>query len=44
MYLGEILRKVLLKMAEEAFFFGNEVPPKLKVLFVLRCVCIYIEE
>lgn len=44
MYLGEILRKVLLRMAEEAFFFGNEVPPKLGVAFVLRCVYIYIEK
>lgn len=42
MYLGEILRKVLLRLAEEAFFFGNEVPPKLRVMFVLRCVYIYI--
>ncbi|KAL8522488.1 hypothetical protein ACS0TY_012597 [Phlomoides rotata] len=36
MYLGEILRRVLLRMAEEAFFFGDEVPPKLKIAFVLR--------
>lgn len=36
MYLGEILRRVLLKMAEEAAFFGDEVPPKLKTPFVLR--------
>ncbi|CDO97969.1 unnamed protein product [Coffea canephora] len=36
MYLGEILRRVLLRMAEEAAFFGDEVPPKLKTPFVLR--------
>ncbi|CAN4086881.1 unnamed protein product [Withania somnifera] len=36
MYLGEILRRVLLRMAEEAGIFGDEVPPKLKNLFVLR--------
>ncbi|CAA3023712.1 hexokinase-1 [Olea europaea subsp. europaea] len=36
MYLGEILRRVLLKMAEEAAFFGDEVPPKLKIPFILR--------
>ncbi|KAK4482006.1 hypothetical protein RD792_012922 [Penstemon davidsonii] len=36
MYLGEILRRVLLKMAEEAFFFGDEVPAKLKIPFILR--------
>lgn len=36
MYLGEILRVVLCKMAEEAAFFGDTVPPKLKVPFILR--------
>ncbi|KAM1727278.1 hypothetical protein ACFX12_017939 [Malus domestica] len=36
MYLGEIVRRVLLKMAEEADFFGDVVPPKLKIPFVLR--------
>ncbi|KAM7257764.1 hypothetical protein ACFE04_013505 [Oxalis oulophora] len=36
MYLGEIVRRVLLKMAEEAEFFGDVVPPKLKIPFVLR--------
>ncbi|KAL6974464.1 hexokinase A [Sarracenia purpurea var. burkii] len=36
MYLGEILRRVLLRMAEEAAFFGDTVPPKLKVPFILR--------
>ncbi|CAA0822391.1 Hexokinase-1 [Striga hermonthica] len=36
MYLGEILRRVLLKLAEEASFFGDEVPPKLKIPFILR--------
>ncbi|KAL2493166.1 Hexokinase-2 [Abeliophyllum distichum] len=36
MYLGEILRRVLLRIAEEASFFGDDVPPKLKIPFVLR--------
>ncbi|KAL8466021.1 hypothetical protein ACS0TY_035220 [Phlomoides rotata] len=36
MYLAEILRRVLLRMAEEASFFGEEVPSKLRVPFVLR--------
>ncbi|KAK6125115.1 hypothetical protein DH2020_041128 [Rehmannia glutinosa] len=36
MYLGEILRRVLLRLAEEASFFGDEVPPKLKIPFILR--------
>jgi hexokinase len=37
MYLGEIVRRVLYKMAEEALIFGETVPPKLKVPFILRC-------
>ncbi|KAF7813883.1 hexokinase-1-like [Senna tora] len=36
MYLGEIVRRILLKMAEEADFFGESVPPKLKIPFILR--------
>lgn len=36
MYLGEIVRRVLYKMAEEAEFFGDTVPPKLKIPFILR--------
>ncbi|KAH6801495.1 hexokinase 1 [Perilla frutescens var. hirtella] len=36
MYLGEILRRVLLRLAEEASFFGDEVPAKLKIPFILR--------
>ncbi|CAN6441310.1 unnamed protein product [Victoria cruziana] len=36
MYLGEIVRRVLLKMAEEAALFGESVPDKLKVPFTLR--------
>lgn len=36
MYLGEIVRRVLDKMAEEAYFFGDTVPRKLKVPFILR--------
>ncbi|KAJ8750730.1 hypothetical protein K2173_015911 [Erythroxylum novogranatense] len=36
MYLGEIVRRVLLRMAEEADLFGDTVPPKLKIPFILR--------
>ncbi|KAJ8755812.1 hypothetical protein K2173_024357 [Erythroxylum novogranatense] len=36
MYLGEVVRRVLLRMAEEAAFFGDIVPPKLKIPFILR--------
>ncbi|KAE8696422.1 Hexokinase-1 [Hibiscus syriacus] len=35
MYLGEIVRRVLCRMAQEAAFFGDTVPPKLKVPFAL---------
>ncbi|PWA83293.1 hexokinase [Artemisia annua] len=35
MYLGEIVRLVLLKMAQEARFFGDTVPPKLEESSVL---------
>ncbi|XP_026397253.1 hexokinase-1-like [Papaver somniferum] len=36
MYLGDIVRRVLCKMAEEAGCFGDIVPRKLKTRFVLR--------
>ncbi|KAL9274590.1 Hexokinase-1-like protein [Drosera capensis] len=36
MYLGEIVRIVLYRMADEAAFFGDTVPEKLKVPFILR--------
>ncbi|KAL3532538.1 hypothetical protein ACH5RR_006059 [Cinchona calisaya] len=36
MYLGEIVRRVLCRMAEEAGFFGDTVPSKLKIPFILR--------
>ncbi|KAL9268704.1 Hexokinase-1-like protein [Drosera capensis] len=35
MYLGEIVRRVLFTMAEEADFFGPIVPPKLRIPFIL---------
>lgn len=38
MYLGEILRRVLYRMADEAALFGDTIPPKLKTPFVLRYV------
>lgn len=36
MYLGEIVRRVLCRMADETSFFGDIVPPKLKIPFILR--------
>ncbi|XP_059641262.1 probable hexokinase-like 2 protein [Cornus florida] len=36
MYLGEIVRRVLLKMAQETAFFGDSVPPKLRIPYSLR--------
>ncbi|CAA3014418.1 hexokinase-1 isoform X1 [Olea europaea subsp. europaea] len=36
MYLGEIVRRVLCRMAEEASFFGDDIPPKLGDPFILR--------
>ncbi|PKI76222.1 hypothetical protein CRG98_003333 [Punica granatum] len=41
MYLGEILRRVLLRMAEEAAFFGDTVPAKLKIPFILRYMLVF---
>lgn len=38
MYLGDIVRRVLLKMAEKADFFGDIVPHKLRIPFILRYV------
>ncbi|KAJ7297531.1 hypothetical protein O6H91_Y050800 [Diphasiastrum complanatum] len=35
MYLGEIVRRLLLKLAREADFFGENVPPKLTMSFIL---------
>lgn len=35
------MRRVLCQMAEEAAFFGDSVPPKLKIPFILRCaICL----
>ncbi|KAL9461168.1 hypothetical protein AB3S75_004213 [Citrus x aurantiifolia] len=36
MYLGEIVRRVLLRMAKEADLFGDTVPPKLMLPYLLR--------
>lgn len=36
MYLGEIVRMILLKLAHDASLFGDVVPPKLEQLFILR--------
>lgn len=36
MYLGEIVRRVLLRIAEEAALFGDTVPPNLALPFKLR--------
>lgn len=39
MYLGEIVRRVLVRMAENAALFGGLVPEKLLVPFSLRYKC-----
>ncbi|KAF3323530.1 hexokinase-2-like protein [Carex littledalei] len=36
MYLGEVVRRVLLKVAQEYPIFGDIVPPKLETPFILR--------
>lgn len=36
MYLGEIVRRVLLRMANETALFGDTVPPKLMLPYRLR--------
>ncbi|KAI3917670.1 hypothetical protein MKW98_021432 [Papaver atlanticum] len=36
MYFGDIVRRVLCKMAEETGIFGDIVPPKLKTRFILK--------
>ncbi|XP_022949679.1 probable hexokinase-like 2 protein [Cucurbita moschata] len=35
-YLGEIVRRVLVKMAQETLLFGDPVPPKLMTPYLLR--------
>ncbi|XP_021890459.1 probable hexokinase-like 2 protein, partial [Carica papaya] len=35
-FLGEIVRRVLLKMAVESALFGESVPPKLRIPYILR--------
>ncbi|XP_022773908.1 probable hexokinase-like 2 protein [Durio zibethinus] len=36
MYLGEIVRRVLVKMAQDTALFGQSVPPKLLIPYLLR--------
>jgi len=36
MYLGEVVRQVLLKLARETALFGSNVPPKLMTPYLLR--------
>ncbi|KAJ4787510.1 Hexokinase [Rhynchospora pubera] len=36
MYLGEIVRRILLRMAQESSLFGEVVPQKLEIPFILR--------
>lgn len=38
MYLGEVVRRVLLRIAQEASLFGDVVPPRLEIPFILRYV------
>jgi len=40
MYLGDIVRRVLLKLAEETALFGDSVPLKLRIPFALRYACL----
>ncbi|VAH79585.1 unnamed protein product [Triticum turgidum subsp. durum] len=36
MYMGEIVRRILLQMAQEAALFGDNIPPKLETPYVLK--------
>jgi hexokinase len=36
MYMGEIVRRVLLKMSQDASLFADNVPPKLEIPHILR--------
>ncbi|KAJ9537543.1 hypothetical protein OSB04_030276 [Centaurea solstitialis] len=36
MYLGELLRRVLYRLADEAALFGDTIPPKLRTPYILR--------
>lgn len=36
MYMGEIVRRVLLKMAQDASLFADNVPPKLETPYIMR--------
>ncbi|XP_022893297.1 hexokinase-1-like [Olea europaea var. sylvestris] len=36
MYLGEIVRRVFCRLAEEASFFGDDIPIKLRIPFIIR--------
>ncbi|VAH63832.1 unnamed protein product [Triticum turgidum subsp. durum] len=35
MYMGEIVRRILLQMAQEAALFGDNIPPKLETPYIL---------
>lgn len=41
MYLGEIVRRVLVKMAKVSDLFGNSFPDRLAIPFVLRQVLLF---
>lgn len=44
-YLGEIVRRVLLRMSEESALFGDTLPPKLTIpyiLWYLNYICILL--
>lgn len=36
MYMGEIVRRILLRMAQEAALFGGNIPPKLEIPYILK--------
>ena len=44
MYMGEIVRRILLQMAQEAALFGANIPPKLEIPYILKYVdLIFVE-
>lgn len=42
MYMGEIVRRILLQMAQEAALFGDNIPPKLEIPYILKYVVLVI--
>uniref|UniRef100_A0ACD5W045 Uncharacterized protein n=1 Tax=Avena sativa TaxID=4498 RepID=A0ACD5W045_AVESA len=36
MYMGEIVRRILLQMSQQAALFGDSIPPKLEIPYILK--------